>query len=181
MWRVSIGGGVRSSPAERLAEDRGVVGLLGVLERRPSQRRRQRRRAVQDGLLGLAQRGEVPARAAEARVGEHPLQQLLGRLGRHQLVELVDLLARQHQPRLELEQRRDQDEELGRGLEVELVAGLEMVDVGEHDLGQLDLEQVELLAQDEREQEVERPGEDVEVQLEPGEARGGAPSRCRTE
>ena len=83
-----------------------------------------------------------------------------------ELVELLDLLAGQHQPRLELQQRRDQDQELRRGLEVELVARLEVVEVGEHDLGQLDLEQVELLAQDQREQQVERAREDVEVQLE---------------
>ena len=51
-------------------------------------------------------------------------------------------------------------------LEVELAAALEEVEVAEHDVGQLDLEQVDLLAQDERQQQVERPGEDLEVQLE---------------
>ena len=34
---------------------------------------------------------------------------------------------------------------------------LEVVEVGEHEVGQLDLEQVDLLAQDERQQQVERP------------------------
>src|ERR687893_389495 len=94
-------------------------------------------------------------------------------LGGNQLVELLDLLARQHEPRLELEQRRDEDEELRRRLEVELVAGLEVVEVGEHDLAQLDLQQVELLAQDEREEQVERPREDVEVQLQAADQRRG--------
>ena len=81
-------------PAERLAEHGRVVGLLGVLERRAAQVRGQRRRAVEHRLLDLAARGEVAARAAEARVGEHALEQLLGGLGRGELVELLDLLAR---------------------------------------------------------------------------------------
>jgi hypothetical protein len=118
------------------------------------------------------------AGAAEAGVLEHPLQQLLGGLGRCQLVKLVEhLRARQHQPRLELEQRRDQHQELGRRLEVELALGLQVIDVGDHDLGQLDLQQVELLAQDQGQQQVERAREDVEVQLQPVHDRR---HRCRT-
>ena len=56
-----------------------------------------------------------------------------------------------------------------------------MIEVGEHDLRQVDLEQVELLAQDEREQEVERPREDVEVELQRlhGRARGSGGHRAR--
>ena len=41
--------------AQRGAENRRVVGLLGVLERRAAQRGRERRAAVENGLLGLAQ------------------------------------------------------------------------------------------------------------------------------
>ena len=121
-------------------------------------------------------RGRGPtAGAAEAGVLEHAVEQLLGGLGGRQLVELVEhLLAGQHQPRLELEQRRDQHEELGRGLQVELALGLEVVDVGDHDLRQLDLEQVELLSQDQRQQQVERAREGVEVQLETVGDRGHA-------
>ena len=62
-------------------------------------------------------------------------------------------------------------EELGRRLEIELAAALEEVEVAEDHVGQLDLEQVDLLAQDEREQQVERPGEDLEVELEVGDGR----------
>ena len=40
------------------------------------------------------------------------------------------------------------------------------------DVGELDLEQVDLLAQDERQQQVERPGEDLQVELEVGGAHG---------
>ena len=114
--------------------------------------------------------GQVRAGAAEARVLQHPLDQLLGGLGGRELVELLDLLAGQHQPRLELQQRRDQHQELGRGLEVELLQRLQVVEVGDDDLGEVDLEQVQLLAQDQREEQVEGTGEDVEVQLELGDA-----------
>ena len=45
-----------------------------------------------------------------------------------------------------------------------------MVEVGEHDLRELQLEQVDLFAQHERQQQVERAAEDVQVELERGEA-----------
>src|SRR6202023_3059039 len=79
------------------------------------------------------------------------------------------LLACEHQARLELEQRGDQHDELGRCLEVELAAALEVIEVGEHDFGELQLEQVDLFAKDQREQQVERTAEHVEVELERGE------------
>ena len=41
-----------------------------------------------------------------------------------------------------------------------------MVQVGEHDVGQLELEQIDLLAQDQSEQEIEGPAEDFEVELQ---------------
>ncbi|HVE68090.1 MAG TPA: hypothetical protein VNB64_05860 [Solirubrobacteraceae bacterium] len=47
-----------------------------------------------------------------------------------------------------------------------------MVEVGEHDVGQVDLEQVHLLAQDQRQQQVEGTREDVQVELELGGADG---------
>ena len=93
--------------------------------------------------------------AAVAARLEHAREQLLGGLAGLEVEQLV-VLARQHEPRLQLEQRGDQDEELGRDLEVELAARLEEVEVGDDDVGQLDLEQVDLLAQDERQQQVER-------------------------
>ena len=103
-------------------------------------------------------------RAAEAAVLEQPREQLLDRLLRLE-VEALHLLARQHQARLQLQQRGDQDQELGRRLEVELAARLEALDVGEHDLGEVDLEQVDLLVQDQRDEQVERPLEDVEIEM----------------
>jgi tryptophanyl-tRNA synthetase len=122
----------------------------------------------------------LAAGAAEAGVGEHALEQLLRRLGRRELAELLDLLPGQHQARLQLQQRRDQHEELGRGLEVQLVARLQVVEVREHDVGELDLQQVQLVAQDQGQQQVERPGEHVEVELQPGDDRGGH-ELCRLE
>ena len=112
-------------------------------------------------------------RAPVAPRVEHPREQLLGGLAGLELVEQLLVLARQHQPRLQLEQRRDQDEELGRHLEVELAARLEVVEVRDDDVGELDLEQVDLLAQDEGQQQVERPGEDLEVELELGDDHAG--------
>ena len=50
-----------------------------------------------------------------------------------------------------------------------------MVQVGDDDLREVDLEQVQLLAQDQREQQVEGTREDVEVQLELGDAHRGEP------
>ena len=44
-----------------------------------------------------------------------------------------------------------------------------MLDVGDDDLAELDLEQVDLFAQDDRQQQVERPGEDVEVEVKLGD------------
>jgi hypothetical protein len=47
-----------------------------------------------------------------------------------------------------------------------------MAEVGEDDLRELDLQQVDLLAEDERQEEVERPAEDLEVELELGDGLG---------
>src|SRR5205085_6333980 len=74
-------------------------------------------------------------------------------------------LAREHQPRLQLEQRGDQQHEFRRRLEVELAARLEVVEVREHDVRERELEQIDLFAQHQRQQQVERTREDVEIEL----------------
>ncbi len=84
-------------------------------------------------------------RAVAAGV-EHPCQQLLGGLGGLDVEQLLVLLAGEHQTRLELQQGGDQHDELSGGLEIELTAGLEVVEVGEHDLGELQLQEVDLFA-----------------------------------
>jgi hypothetical protein len=153
------------------AELRGLVDGARVVVVTRAQRRRQRRRAEAMAVLVGQAVGQVLGRAAVAARLEHARQQLLGRLAGLEVEQLV-LLARQHEPRLELQQGRDEDEELGRRLEVELAAALEEVEVAEHHVGQLDLEQVDLLAQDERQQQVERPGEDLQVELEVSDGNG---------
>ena len=104
---------------------------------------------------------------AVAAVLEHPREQLLGRLLGRELDQLL-LRRRQQQPRLQLEQRGDQDQELGRRLEVELALLLDVLEVGDHDLAQLDLGERDLLAQDDGHQQVERAREDVQIEVELG-------------
>ena len=152
------------------AELRGLVDGARIVVGDAAQRRRQRRGAEAMAVLVGQPVGQVLGRAAVAARLEHARQQLLGRLAGLEVEQLV-LLARQHEPRLELQQGRDEQQELGGRLEIELAAALEEVEVAQDHVGQLDLEQVDLLAQDEREQQVERPGEDLEVELEVGNER----------
>ena len=97
-------------------------------------------------------------------LGEPARELLRGRLG----LELGELgrLLREEAARLQLEQRRDEDEELAARLEVELLALGEALEEGEHDPGHVELPQVELVLEDERQQQVERAFERVEVELE---------------
>ena len=166
-------GRVAQQAPERGAQHGGVVAGLGQLGGDAAQLRRQRRDAVAVAVLGRQTRRELLGGPPEAAVVEHAREQLVGGLPRLELEQLL-LLAGEHEPRLELEQRGDEDQELGGRLQVQLALGLEVVEVGEHDVGEIDLQQVELLAQDERQQEVEGPGEDVEVQLELGDAHRAA-------
>ena len=124
--------------------------------------------AVAVAVLRLEPRAQVLGRLAVAVVLEHPREQLLRRLDGLE-VEALLVIRGQHQPRLQLEQRRDQDQELGGGLEVELAGALEVLDVREHDLREVDLEQVDLLLQHQRQEQVEGPVEDLEVEVERGD------------
>ncbi len=142
--------------AERGAEAVGVVDRAGLGEVRAAQRRRERSAAVAHALLPSQPCPEVLGSAAVALRLEHAREQLLGGLTRLEVGELV-ILARQHEARLELQQRGDQHEELRGHLEVELAAPVEVIEVGDDDLRELHLEQVDLLPQDERQQEIERP------------------------
>jgi hypothetical protein len=134
---------------------RGELALGLRLQRRRAEPPEQVAPLVQPLLQEL--RGLLRA----AVLGE-PASELLGRLLRLQLREL-GLLLREHRTRLQLEQRRDQDQELAAGVEVELALRLEVLDEGDDDLGQLDVAQLQLLAEHERKQQVERPLERVEV------------------
>ncbi len=47
---------------------------------------------------------------------------------------------------------------------------LEVIEVGEHHIGQLQLHQIDLFAQDQRQQQVKRTAEQVQVEVERGDA-----------
>src|SRR5205085_6834466 len=97
-------------------------------------------------------------------LGEPPCQ-LLGRGLGLQLEQLGGLL-REEAASLELQEGRDEDEELAARLEVELLVLREPLEEREHDAGDVDLPQVELVLEDERQQQVEGAFEGVEVELQ---------------
>ena len=105
-----------------------------------------------------------------AVLGEAP-RELLGGLLRFELGELCFLVGEQV-PGLQLEQRRDQDEELAAGVEVELVALGEPLDEGDHDSGHVDLGRLDRVLEQQRQEKVERPLECVEVQLQVADGAG---------
>ena len=166
MWRTSIAGGIASSrpiaapehvrvlrsrraPAAACGAARGGSGA--ARKRTPCSAASRPRQVLAGG-------------AVAARV-EHPREQLLGGFAGLDVEQLL-VLAGEHQPRLQLQQGGDQDDEFGGALEVELAGALEVVQVGQHDLRQLELEQVDLFAQDQRQQQVEGPAEDLEVEVQ---------------
>ena len=161
----------RQQTAERLAKALWPVDRVEVREIHPTQSGRNRRGPEPDAALPVKQVGEVCGGRPIALGLQHPRQQLLQRLLWCQLQQLL-LVARQHQARLQLQQRRDQHQELGGELQVQLTAGLEHVEIAQHDVCEIDLEQIHLVPQDERQQQVERPGEDLEVQLEISDMKG---------
>ena len=103
------------------------------------------------------------------------------------IVEIRLLVLGQQLPRLQLEQRRDEHEELPGGLEVELLPLEQALDERDDDLRDLDVGERELLAQHERQEEVERPLERVEIEIELANRNGahraamlaGRPDRLR--
>ena len=88
-------------------------------------------------------------------------------------LELAELggLVGEERARLELEQRGHEDEELAARLQVELVALGEALDEREDDRSDVDLPRLELLLQEQRQEEVERPFEGVELELELADGR----------
>src|SRR5207237_5736097 len=96
--------------------------------------------------------------------GEPP-RELRGRLLGLGLCELCVLVG-EEPARIQREQRSDEDEELAARLEIEPVPLREPLEERRDDAGEVDVAQVKLLLEDEREQQVERPLERVEVELE---------------
>src|SRR5205085_4681357 len=139
--------------------------LSGILRRQPPLRpRRERRRpdAEEPLALRLEPLGEEARRVLRAPVLGEPARELLRGLFRLELRELRRLVG-EERPRLQLEERGDEDEELAAGLEVDRLEALAERD---DDLGHVHLGRRELLLQDERQEEVERALEGVEVELE---------------
>ena len=124
------------------------------------------------GAAGAARAGHRGKRGARPAQGDRVLRescrQLLGGLLR--IGHVIDLVGRQQQPDLQLKQRSDQHEELARALEVDLTILLDLREVAQADVGDGNLTEIDDVAEDEREQEVERAGErlEVEIQLEGG-------------
>ena len=147
--------------------------LRGEFPLRP---RRERRRPEPEEpvALGCEPLGQPPGRVLHAAVLlEAPRELLRGLLG----LELGEVgVLREQAARLQLEQRSDQHEELTADLEVELFALGEPLDEGDDDPRHVHLGQVELLPEHEGQQEVERPFEGVQVQLELAHDHGRHPS-----
>src|SRR5439155_14312133 len=119
-----------------------------------------------------------------------PARELLGGLLRVEISEL-DLLVREQLACLELEQRADQHEEVAARVEVERLALGQALDEGDDDVRDVHVPGLQLLPQDEGQQEIERPLERVEVELQladvhrreasgaGGRGRAAPPSRAR--
>ena len=148
--------------SERAQSSRQRFRLLG--SERTLGHGRERRRSEAEEAVGLGVELVLePARGgAEAPV----LGQELGELARGVVgVEVLErhlFLLREEPARFQLQERGDEDEELAVHLEI-LAALLQEC---EDDLDDLDVRKLELLLEDEREQEVERPLEGVEVERE---------------
>ena len=150
--------------------------LFGILRRElPLGPRRDRRGADAEITVALAREAlREPAGGLlhPAVLGEPP-RELLGGLLRLELGEL-GLLVGEERASLQLQQRRDQDEELAAGFEIELVSLGEPLDESDDDRGHVDLGRLELLLQQQRQQQVEGALERVEVQLKLADGRHAA-------
>ena len=129
--------------------------------------RRERRRAEAEEALALVREplAQPAGRLLHPAVLGEPPGELLGGLLRLEVGEL-GLLLGEEVPRLDLEQRGDEHEELAARVEIELVALGEMRDERDDDRGDVDVRRLELILEDERQEEVERALEGVEVQLQ---------------
>ena len=97
-------------------------------------------------------------------LGQAP-SELLRRLFGLELTELGGFV-REERACLQLEQRRDQHEELATHLEIELVPLGHELDEREDDDGDVDFAGLELLLQQKRQEQIERAFERVEVEVE---------------
>src|SRR5207245_1985891 len=106
--------------------------------------------------------GRVLERLALQQAGEEQV----ALLEQQQLVVEVEVVAaRQQAAGLELDERGGDEEELGGHLEIEMVHALELGQVAVDDAGQRDLVDVDLLARDQVQEQVEGPFEDRGLDL----------------
>ena len=126
---------------------------------------RERRHAIANlGLLG-EQLPQVAGRRSKATSIKHSPQQLVSDLIRLELHARVVLVGPEHQPRLQLEHTRGQDDELTRRVHVKLPARVEQLEIAVDDLSDGHLKQIDALVEHERQQQVKRPAEDLQIKL----------------
>ena len=109
--------------------------------------------------------GQPAGRLLHAPVlGQPPCQLLRGLLG----LELRQLrrLVLEEPARLQLQQRRDEDEELAAGIQIQRVALGEPLEEAHDDPGDVHVRKVDFLLEDERQEQVEGAFEGVQVQVE---------------
>ena len=131
-------------------------------------RRRERRRPEPEEAVALASsRSASQAAASFARRYSAEPPRRAPRPPPRARARQLGLLVREEPARLQLEQRRDEHEELAARLEVELARARRAARTNATTIPATSTSaQVELLLQDERQQQVERALERVEVQLE---------------
>ena len=127
--------------------------------------RLERRDAREPASLVSEPLGEHARELLVRAVLQEPDEEQVTRLEELEVVGVVDVPRRQEPGRLEVEQGRGDDEELARRVQV-AVGGPQVGDELVRHLRESDLGDVELVLRDEREQEVERSGEVLEMDRE---------------
>ena len=158
---------------DRLDERGGL--LLRQVGGKRSRRERCANRAEEATSELLPARAEPACGGAEALVLGEAGGELGGSLLGALLLDVAVALAEQPAS-LDLAQGGDEQQELRHGLEIELLDLGESLDVLDHDLGDGHLDEVDLLAQHEREQQVEGACVRVEVELELEDGRAAHPA-----
>ena len=120
------------------------------------------------GLVG--QPVEHAGHVLERLALQQPCQQQVALLPQGQLVVEIDVVTtRQQSASLQLDQRRSDEQELGRNVEIDDLQALDLSQVGVDDPAQGDFVDIDLFSEDQMQQQVEWPLED-----------GGCHRKCHT-
>ena len=166
--------------SRRATASASAAGRSGSRSGGARARRERRPHGAEEAAAEIVAHVAEPAGGGtEALVLGEPRRELGGGLLRSLLLDLAVALAEQPAG-LDLAERGDEQQELGDRLEVELLGLGEPLDVGEHDGRDRHLDELDLLAQHEREQEVERPRVGVEVELELEDRGTAHRAHCRS-